>query len=86
MVQVGLPTPRVNGIGHFRSPTPQLLSIDSTIGQLVIYSNYIGVITEISAQSVRINTKYNQQCSNLCNTDPILIDDEVIIGRTIIID
>lgn len=86
MVDVGLPVPSIKGTGYFACPDPLLLSRSSEIGQLIIYSNYIGVVSEITIDYVRINTKYNSRCSNLKNTEPIVINDAVIIGKTIIID
>lgn len=86
MVNTGLPNPKIIGTGSFKSPEPNLLSQASAVGQLVIYSNYIGIIIEVTDEYVRIDTRYNDRCSNLFNTQPIEVKDTVLIGKKIIID
>lgn len=87
MTSVGFANPLVSGCGQYIPPHPQLLSINSKLGQLVVYYNYIGVVTEISHDHIKINTKHDPKCcSVLTNSQPIEIMDSVIVGKKIIID
>lgn len=86
MTSVGFTNPTVNGYGRYIPPQPQLLSINSKLGQLVVYYNYIGIVTEISHDYIKINTKYDPKCcSVLTNSQPIEIKDSIIVGKKIII-
>lgn len=82
----GLPIPKITGRGSFKPPEPQLLTSTCLVGQLVVYSNYIGVISEITNDYIKIDTKHNQYCSNLYLTSPYEYNDHVLIGKKIIID